>query len=254
MSVSNNPAIVVEQANAAHARRRSIDFEQSGPYFAALFLVALVAFWPSYLSLAPSASSAYTHLHAISAAMWILILIAQPMAIRARRLRLHRALGQSSYALATVVLVSVVLLAHSRIQGLEAEAYTRQTYILYLQVSLATLFALSFTMAMVTRRTAALHARFMICTSFTLIDPLFIRLIVWANPTPTWNYQWFTFGLTDFVLIALIWRERDRPTGRKVFPAMLGVFVLAQIPALFVLTNTPIWQAFARWFAALPLT
>src|SRR5687767_739167 len=43
-------------------------------------------------------------------------------------------------------------------------------------------------------------------------------------------------------------------TGRTVFPAMLAVFVLSQIPALFELTATAPWQAFARWFGALPLT
>jgi hypothetical protein len=94
----------------------------------------------------------------------------------------------------------------------------------------------------------------MICTGLTLVDPVVIRLMFWADPTPTWNYQWFTFGLTDVILLALIWLERDSRTGRRVFPAMLAVFVLAQIPALFALTNTPTWQAFARWFAALPLT
>jgi hypothetical protein len=78
--------------------------------------------------------------------------------------------------------------------------------------------------------------------------------MAWADPTPSWNYQWFTFGLTDCVLIALIWLERDGRMGRRVFPVMLGVFILAQLPALFALTDTPLWQAFARWFASLPLT
>jgi uncharacterized membrane protein YozB (DUF420 family) len=234
--------------------RRSIDFARSGPYFAAFLLVALVAFWPTYLSQARSASSAYTHLHAVTATLWMLMLIVQPMAIRARRRDWHRALGRMSYALVAVVLVSMVLLAHRRIQGLDPEAYRIQTYVLYLQVSLAAVFGLSYVLALLTRRTTALHARFMVCTGLTLIDPVVIRLMAWADPTPSWNYQWFTFGLTDCVLIALIWLERDGRTGRRVFPAMLGVFILAQLPALFALTDAPLWQAFARWFAALPLT
>ena len=102
---------------------RPIDFSRSGPYFAGLFLVALVAFWPTYLSIAPSASSAYTHLHAVTAAAWMLMLVAQPLAIRARRIRLHRLIGQTSYVLAPLMLVTIVLLAHSRIRGLEGEAY-----------------------------------------------------------------------------------------------------------------------------------
>lgn len=233
---------------------RTLNFSRSGPYFAGLFLVALIAFWPTYLSRSLSASSSYTHLHALTATLWMLLLVAQPLAIRKRRMAWHRLLGRASYALAPLLLISVLLLAHSRIKSLSGEAYAIQTYILYLQVSLAVLFGLSYALAIYTRRTAALHARFMVCTALTLIDPVVIRLLFWAAPTPSWNYQWATFGLTDLVLVALIWLERHGRVGRKVFPAMLGVFVLAQMPALLGLTETSLWQAFARWYAALPLT
>jgi len=233
---------------------RSLNFSRSGPYFASLFLVALVAFWPTYLSQSLSVSSAYTHLHALTATVWMLLLVAQPLAIRTRRLAWHRLLGRASYALAPLILVSIVLLAHSRIKSLNGEAYAIQTYILYLQVSLAVLFGVSYALAIYTRRTTALHARFMVCTALTLIDPVVIRLLFWADPTPEWNYQWLTFGLTDLVLVALIWLERHSRVGRMVFPVMLLLFVLAQMPALLGLTGTPLWQAFARWFAALPLT
>jgi len=36
------------------------------------------------------------------------------------------------------VLLSILLLGHDRIRGLSGEAYAIQTYILYLQISLAT--------------------------------------------------------------------------------------------------------------------
>ena len=75
-----------------------------------------------------------------------------------------------------------------------------------------------------------------------------------ANPTPSWNYQWFTFGLTDLGFVALIWLDRHSQGGRAVFPIMLLVFVIVQLPALLGLTNALLWQAFARWFASLQLT
>ena len=232
---------------------RPLNFSRSGPYFAGLFLVALVAFWPSYLSKIFSASN-YTHFHAFIAALWMLMLVAQPMLIRARRLAWHRLLGRISYVLAPLMVVSIVLLAHSRIGGVSGEAYAVQTYILYLQASLTVLFGVSYALAIYKRRVVALHARFMVCTALTMIDPVVIRLLFWIDRTPSWNYQWFTFGLTDLVLVTLIWLERHSRAGRRVFPAMLVVFVLAQIPALSGLTAAPLWQAFARWFAALPLT
>ena len=55
---------------------RSTDLARSWPYLAALFIVALAAFWPSYLARPPGSSSGYTHLHALTAALWMLVLIA----------------------------------------------------------------------------------------------------------------------------------------------------------------------------------
>ena len=237
----------------AENRARPFNFTRSGPYFAGLLLLAVVAYWPTYFSRVLSADH-YTHFHASLAALWILMLAAQPMLIRAKRLALHRLLGALSYVLAPLIVVSIVLLGHSRIKGLSGEAYAVQTYILYLQVSLTVLFGLSYALAIYKRRVVALHARFMVCTAFTLIDPVVIRLMFWAGSrTPSWNYQWVTFGLTDLLIVALIVMERRSRAGRRVFPVMLAVFVLAQVPALFGLTNTAPWQAFASWFAALPL-
>src|SRR5262245_48969713 len=95
------------------AAQRSVSFTNSAPYFIALLLVAGVAFWPSYLS-RPTSVSGYTHLHAITATAWMLMLVVQPLAIRNRRLGWHRALGRASYAVAPLVVISMVLLAHSR--------------------------------------------------------------------------------------------------------------------------------------------
>ena len=119
---------------------------------------------------------------------------------------------------------------------------------------MAALFGLSYGLAIYTRRTTALHARFMVCPGLTLIDPIVIRLLFRANPTSSWNDQWLTFGLTELVFVVLIWLDRHSQGGRTVLPVMLLVFVIAQLPALLGLTNAPLWQAFARWFASLQLT
>lgn len=228
---------------------RMLDLSRSWKYFAAFFLLALLAFWPSYLS-RPGAATPYTHLHAASAAAWMLLLVAQSWAIGARRVGQHKALGKASYPLAPLVVVSILLLAHARIQ-LSPEGYALQTYILYLQISLAALFGLSYGLAIWNRRSVALHSRFMVCTALTLIDPVLIRILFWMGPAPTFNYQWITFALTDLVLVVLIWLERHNRTGRGVFPAMLAVFVLAQAPALLGWTDGPLWQGFAGWFVSL---
>lgn len=233
--------------------RRPFDPAGTGAYHLGLLVLAAVAFWPSYLSRL-GAQTGYVHLHAATATLWLLLLVAQPLAMRTRRRQLHRFLGRVSYGVAAAVVLSIVLLAHSRIRGLDGPAFGFQSYILYLQLSLAALFALSYGLAVATRRTASLHARFMICTGLTLIDPIMIRLLMWADSTPAWNYQWATFGITDAILVGFIVLDRHTRRGRWVFPLMLGVFVAAQAPALLGFTGTGAWQTFARWFAGLGLS
>ena len=233
---------------------RTFQLTSVGPWFAGLLALAIFTFWPSYVSLPPARSSPYTHFHALVATAWMLLLVGQPMLMRAGRRQAHRALGKASWVVGPLFIVAAVLLAHHRITVASPDFYPIQTYILWLQVSLGGLFALCWALAMAYRREMPIHARFMICTGLTLIDPVVIRLWNWIGFDPNVNYQWYTFGLTDAVFLLLIWLDRQSSKGRWVFPTMLGVFLLAQIPALFGLTQQAWWQSFARWFAALPLT
>ncbi len=229
---------------------RMLDLSRSWKYFAGFLALAFVAFWPTYLS-QPRASSGYTHFHAATATAWMVLLILQSWAIGSRRVMLHRASGKASYVLAPLVVASILLLARDRITGISGEAYAIQTYILYLQLSLALLFAVSYSLAIATRRSVARHSRFMVCTALTLVDPVVIRILFWIDPTPDWNYQWLTFGLTDLIFLILIWLERSNRAGRGVFPAMLALFVALQLPALLGWTEGPLWQGFARWVAGI---
>lgn len=253
MSASPVEQAIVGGVSATAGQRRRFDPARSGPYFAGLLLVALVAFWPSYLSQF-GAQTSWTHLHAFLATLWLLLLIAQPLLIRSRRMTWHRTFGRISYGLALTVTASVILLAHSRISGVTATDLPRRSYVLYLQVSLVLLFTFVYAMAVMTRHDAPLHARFMICTGLTFIDPVMIRLLLWLNPEPGWNYQWLTFATTDLLLLIMIVLERRQRRGRWVFPSMLALFVASQLPALCGWTAAAWWQGFARWFAALPLT
>jgi hypothetical protein len=229
---------------------RTLDLSRSWKYFAGFLLLAFIAFWPSYLS-QPRASSAYTHADAATSTVYMVLLIVQSWAIGVRRVDLHRASGKASYVLAPAIVISILLLAHDRIRGATGEAYAIQTYILYLQLSLALLFAVSYALAIWTRRSVARHSRFMVCTALTLVDPVLIRIMFWIQPEPAWNYQWLTFGVTDLVFLILIWLERKNRAGRGVFPSMLALFVVMQTPALFGWTEGAAWQAFARWFASI---
>ncbi len=231
-----------------------LSLDRSWPYVVALLLISLAAFWPTYFAVGLSSSSIYIHFHAITAALWMMLLIVQPFLVRRYRYDAHRTLGRVSYVLVPVLLASMLLLANYRLRSVPAEAYPMQTYVLFLQFSLGGLFALSFVLAMIYRREVEIHSRFMVCTGMTLIDPVFARLFFWIDPTTVQYHQFLTYGLTDLIFLILIFIERRSSRGRWVFPMMLGIFVLLQIPALLWLTEWPLWQSFARWFYSIPLT
>ena len=231
-----------------------LNLSRSPPYLAALLLVALAAFWPSYLSLGFAGSPTYVHFHAGACVLWMLMLIAQPIFITRRRMDLHRFVGKSSYVIAPMLIVSMVVLANYRINLIAPNDYAIQTYILYLQLSLAAVFALFYGLAIAYRHTTAMHARFMVCTALTLIDPILARILPVIAPEMIAFAQWISFTITDLVVIALIWMERRSATGRKIFPLALVILLLAQLPALMGIDRTDSWQQFTRWFASLPIS
>ncbi len=230
-----------------------IDVSRLWPLFVVLLVVAFLAFWPSYFGAGILSASGYIHFHAITATIWMALLIIQPWLIRTDRYSTHKIIGKASYAFFPVVLAAMILLANHRIRTATPENYAIRSFILYLQIFLTILFAVSYLFAIAFRKQSEVHARFMICTGLTLIDPIFARILIFTMPVPIEYHQFITYAITDCVFLILIIAERHNRSGRWVFPAMLGVFLLFQAPTFFVM-NSPTWQAFIEWFRSIPLT
>ncbi len=227
-------------------------FKKSGYYFVALLILAVIGFWESYFSMPFGGIDHYVHIHAIAMLLWIGMLITQAFLIRHQKRSLHRMFGKFSYALVPVIVVSLVLLAHNQITIHDyGISYTR-LYILFLQLSLLTIFVITYVLAIIYRKSPSQHARYMISTSLTLIDPAVARIPL-NLPTLPFSYQVLTFALTDIILFILIIIERKQTKGREVFPIVLAVFLFFQALNL-TWTDSIIWDNFSLWFANLPLT
>lgn len=226
-----------------------LDYTNSSVVFIGFLLISFIAFWPTYYAVFFS-SEFYIHLHAFLAVIWFAMLIAQPYLIKSRRLDLHKLIGKASYLVAPLVVFSILLLANSRINAVPESFYPIQTYILYLQVSLALLFAITYGFAVNYRNTKPIHARLMAATAFTFIDPIFARILNIVAPQATWNNQMITFMLVNIILIILSILDRNNRKAKWVYPSLLLVYLIAEIPIYFDLTSLPWWQAFAKWFAS----
>jgi hypothetical protein len=229
-------------------------FRDSVFFLAAIPLFAIWGFWVTYFARPAGSVVLLEHIHGIAMFAWCFLLIAQSGLIRAGRRSMHRQFGKLSYLLVPVIVVSTVSLANYQLnqRALSIEGQ----YIFSLQVFILLQFLFCYLQGIRHRRTADVHARYMICTALPLLDPIFARILgihFLQVDLTSGIVQYITYGATDLILLALAmwdWRAHRR---RDVFAPVLAVFIATQLPT-FVLVGGDAWQAFAAWFAGLPLS
>lgn len=217
-------------------------------------LFAIWGFWATYFTRPPETLSVYDHFHGYAMFAWVLMLVAQSFLIRTNRRTVHRLLGKLAYLLGPLIVVSTIMLANYRlnVRGLTAEGL----YIFGLQFFILIQYAVCYAMAIGYRKKPDLHARWMVCTAFSLLDPIFARILA-VNfiqvPFETGIIQFITYGFIDLIVIALIVRDWKSDQRRDVFLPVLILLLMTQLPTLLVL-KIPAWEAFAGWFMRLPLS
>ena len=220
----------------------------------AMLALAVLAFWPQYLSKF-RAADAYTHLHAVLGLAWLLLLVAQPLLFQARRLSLHCTVGRYACALGAAFVLSGVLVAHRSVNRMTPDVFEREGHFVYLPLVMAALFAAALALGVAWRTAPAVHARFMACTALPLLDPLLARILFFHFPPlpAEFLYQTPAFLIVGGTLALLLKSLPRRSAGRSAF----GVFSLATTSALLLFFLTPYsagWLAFARWFRSMPMT
>ncbi len=133
-----------------------------------------------------------------------------------------------------------------------------QAWLLYIRLVLVTTFVGSYAMAMIHHHEVAVHARYMVRTGLSLIDPVFSRLVLRLfERSEAINDPGLAFGLVWLILLVLIRMERHARAGRRVFATMLAIDFLPSLPLVFDFSRWgPIWQpwkSITAAFAALPI-
>src|SRR5262245_22679609 len=229
--------------------------------FAAFFLFALWAFWPSYFSRLSSQPDFRLHTHGIAMTSWCVLLIAQAWLIRTRQKSFHRTLGKLSYVLVPFVVIATLNLVHSRVRGMTSPS-PLGLFQLALMVNAVPVFVTLYALAMYYRRAPAIHARYMLCTVFPLFTPVTDRLIFSNFPSiammvPTLDGAPLVpvagFLLADAILLGLVLWDGFSNQNWRVFPLAL-VLLVAYHASVLSFYRFEAWASFARWFAGLPLS
>ena len=228
-----------------------IRFDLSGYYFLGLVVLIILGFWPSYFSKFFSGTNDYKfyfHFHATMMLLWLTALIAQPILIRKKKLPLHRLIGKISYFLFPLVIIAVLLLAHSR-RTVNSDDLGISLLVPFKDIIIM---VIAYGIAIRHRRNIDLHARGMVVTGIVFIEPALSRLLAHVIGPSLTSYL-VTIGIIYALLIGLIIREWRQKRGRWVFPLVLGLYIIMHAILVFDVQIAP-WNAFARWFETLPIT
>lgn len=229
-------------------------FRNSWFFFVLILASAFWGFWVTYFTRPAGSVAGWEHLHGVAMFGWCAMLIIQSSLIRTHLRSLHRAIGKISFLLAPLIVFSTLWLANFRLN--QRELTDEGLYVLGLQLFLLLLFVIFYIQAIRHRARPDVHARWMICTALTLLDPIFARVIginFIQAPLVSLVIQYITFAMTDLILLALLLRDLKIPSRKDVFLPALAMFVPAQV-AMLTLWKTGAWAAFAAWYAGLPMT
>jgi hypothetical protein len=217
--------------------------------------LVILAFWPMYLSRPFADTDRFTHLHAIAGALWLGLLIVQPIAIHNYRwYKLHRVLGRTSFVLAPLFFAAGILLSHYRLVSMDEATFNTEGYSHYLPFYASVVFGTAYILGLKYRRLPEAHGRFMLLTAIPLIDPVIGRILFFYLPSlphPLF-YQAITFSLASIVAAVIVFSYKGNGPARS---ALLGYFVLLAALEIgwFTFARTETWLEAVGWFRSLPL-
>ncbi len=223
---------------------------RNAPYwFAALCVLAILGFWPSYFSPGAPKATFGQHFHAVAMLIWVLMLIVQPWLIRTRRRNVHRMIGRASLALAPVLVFSALVAVEDNLARQPQPYPPIGLSFFWLGLASALLFAVLYTLAIIKRREMQLHARYMAATGLLFIVPGLGRLLTRIGETTGLAWLNFQVALWVPVLVGGIMIFHDSRKGRVRLPWVLATVTWVGVAAGFYLMPRYAWfTSFADWY------
>jgi hypothetical protein len=233
-------------------------YQKSHLYFLAFFACMVAAFWFTYFTRFLHLDTWRQHAHGIALILWCLMLVGQPLLIRAKQFAWHRRVGRGSYVLVPILFITTLDLLKYRLSAaprLETGHFAFAALVINSLVAFGILYGL----AIWFRKRPVIHARFMVATAFPMFTPITDRIISIYLPSlvpylplieGTPNVPLVGFLMANAMLVGLsIW---DWVSHKRwnVFPFAL-VVLLAYHWSFLYGYQFAAWQRFCTWFVAL---
>jgi uncharacterized membrane protein YozB (DUF420 family) len=221
-------------------------------YFGIAFVVAVLAFWPSFFSKLSSTDSAHL-IHGVSATLWMTVPILQSWLISRQKFTLHRRIGWATLmVLAPTLVVSGLHMVQLMVVRYQQTQAIRLLKFTFLDLCAITLFVVFLVLAVVRIRKNDVdgHARYMAGTVLFALEPALERVFVFYVPGVHGFASALYFALMSMeaILVTLLFFEWRRGRVRLPFALALGFFIAMHVLLTPVATSAA-FANFANWFA-----
>lgn len=176
-----------------------------------------------------------------------MLIIIQPILIKQKKYKLHRKLGQLSYFLAPIIVITILILVKIKVQKLMLVSESDAVVNALIGLMDALSFSVYYTIAMVNKRNVRWHVAFIIAASLIVLNPGMARLFNQIKPA---------LGLIASVTIpfiisiGIIIYEKIK-YKRAIFSSPYFLFLMCwivEIILLITIPNTDIWKNFVIYY------
>ena len=229
-------------------------------YVGLVLAATMVAFWPS-LTNPPKASFAF-HLHGVTAALWLVMLIAQSWTVHHGGMAAHRLVGRASLLLFPLFVGGGVAMSIGMAQHY-ASAVAPFYTIFAPRLAASDLVSVLgvgwlYFQALKWRRKVHLHSRYMLATPVFLFGPIFGRILSRYGPLAiTSDAEIYLYGdiircIMGATIVGLLLLCRaERKHGRPYAEA--AALVALQFVLIELMARWQPWNVIYARFAAAPL-
>jgi hypothetical protein len=196
-----------------------------GYFLLLLFPLIFAGFYKSYFQPFPHFNgtiNGLTHLHAILATLWVLMLIIQPFLIVYKKNEWHRTVGRLSYIVFPLLILSFIP---------QIIKIIRTTHLanLFFPLGDGILLIIFYSLAIYFKEYRSRHMRYMIASALVLLGPTVGRigpnLLGWSELF-TQNVQ---YGIIYSILVALIFYDRKNKRKFQPYLIALACFLVHQV-------------------------
>ncbi len=218
-------------------------------FFIFLLFISFAGFYKTYLVKFPNFEG-FTwahHFHGAIMVTWILMLIAQPVFIRTKKLYLHRIVGKASYFIFPLLLLSFFLVARAGyLRNINRESETEALASLGFS-GIPDMFYLSilYGFGIYYKKKTSFHLRFFASIGLMILGPGLGRFLIAVCGIPPMIAIPAMIGC--IALITLGWMITDIIKKRSAFPMAVFLGIIAITFVIGPNAHSVWWQAFAKW-------